>query len=61
MSLSILDRLGTRRDKPNVQQSNRQSQPDSFMIHIAINTGKTCWLEEAQDEEYMRGIWRRMK
>jgi hypothetical protein len=56
MSLSILDRLRTRRDKPNVQQSNRQSQPDSFMIHIAINTGKTCWLEEAQDEEYLRGI-----
>jgi hypothetical protein len=56
MSLSILDRLGTRRDKPNVQQSNRQSQPDSFMIHIAINTGKTYWLEKVQDEENMRGI-----
>jgi hypothetical protein len=56
MSLSILDRLGTRRDNPNVQQGNRQSQTDSFMIHIAINTGKTCWLEKVQDEEYMRGI-----
>jgi hypothetical protein len=56
MSLSIVDRLGTRRDKPNVQRSNRYSQTDSFMIHIAINTGKRCWLEEVQDEEYIRKI-----
>ena len=30
--------------------------PDSFMIHIAINTGTTCWLEKVQDEEYERGF-----
>jgi quercetin dioxygenase-like cupin family protein len=30
--------------------------PDSFMIHIAINTGETCWMGKVQDEEYMRGI-----
>jgi len=30
--------------------------PDSFMIHIAINTGTTCWMEKVQDEEYERGF-----
>jgi quercetin dioxygenase-like cupin family protein len=30
--------------------------PDSFMIHIAINTGKTCWLEKVPDEGYQRGF-----
>lgn len=30
--------------------------PDSFLIHIAINTGETCWMEQVQDEEYGRGF-----
>jgi quercetin dioxygenase-like cupin family protein len=30
--------------------------PDSFLIHMAINTGKTCWMEKVQDREYERGF-----
>ena len=32
--------------------------PDSFMIHMAINTGTTCWMERVQDEAYERGFGR---
>jgi len=30
--------------------------PDSYLIHIAINLGTTCWMGVVDDEEYMRGF-----